>query len=54
VANIQAEIASLKASGVDTTALDAAVAGLAAPLASLQSADASVDALETPAPAPGA
>ena len=50
VANIQAEIAALKAANpaVDTSALNAAVAGIAAPLAALQSADAAVGALETP------
>lgn len=52
VANIAAEIDTLKQANpaVDTTALDAAVGSLSAPLAALQSAGTSVDALETPAP----
>jgi D-alanyl-D-alanine dipeptidase len=53
-ANILAEITALKQANpaVDTTKLDAAVAGIATPLAALQTADTAVDALETPAPAP--
>ena len=53
-ANIKAQIAALEAkiaslgTPVDTTALNEAVAGIAGPLAALQSADAAVDALETP------
>ena len=49
VANIQAELAALKAANpaVDTTALDAAVAGLPA-------AQASLDSLETPPVVPPA
>jgi peptidyl-tRNA hydrolase len=54
VTNITAEIAALQANGVNTAALDAAVAPLAAIQQSLQAADASVDALETPPPAPPA
>lgn len=53
VAAIQAELAGLQASGVDTSGLNAAVAGLAQPMADLQAAQASVDAL-APAPAPAA
>lgn len=50
-ANIQAEITALQNAnpGLDTSALNAAVAGLSAPLSALQSADTSVDSLETPA-----
>jgi hypothetical protein len=60
-ANIQAEIAALNAqiaaagAPVDTTALNTAVEGLAAPVAALQAADTALDGLETPAaPAPAA
>ena len=51
VANIQAEIASF-GTPVDTTALNAAVAGFTEAETSLAEAQAAVDALETPAPAP--
>lgn len=50
-ANIQAEITALQNAnpGLDTSALNAAVAGLSAPLSALQAADTSVDGLESPA-----
>lgn len=53
VANISAEIASF-GTPVDTTALDAAVAGFTDAETALAAAQASVDALETPAPVPPA
>ena len=53
LANIQAQLAALQNANpaVDTSALDTAVQGIAAPLAALQAADAALDAIETPAPA---
>lgn len=53
VTNIQNELASLQSQGVDTSALNAAVAGLSQPMSDLQAAQAAVDALETPAPPTG-
>jgi hypothetical protein len=59
LSNVQAQLAALNAqiaalgTPVDTSALDSAVQGFAAPLAALQSADAALDAIETPAPSAG-
>ena len=50
---IQTEIANLQAGGVDTSALDTAVASIAATQASLDTAVQNVSAIATPpAPAP--
>lgn len=49
VTNIQAELSALQGQGVDTSALNDAVAALGQPLSDLQASQASVDALETPA-----
>jgi hypothetical protein len=59
LSNVQAQLTALNAqiaalgTPVDTSALDSAVQGFAAPLAALQSADAALDAIETPAPSAG-
>lgn len=50
VTNIQQELAGLQGQGVDTSALNDAVAALQQPMSDLQAAQGSVDALETPAP----
>lgn len=54
--NIEAEIAAFKQAnpGVDTSALNTAVAALTGPLSQLASAQAAVDALKTPVTAPAA